>query len=107
MNERHPPRSNPRRSLSLEGPRLASRALLHPGTLAVPGTGLADRRTDRLTDYLVEYVRGSAAPASPAAWEERLTGLGFMAPPPEGRRVCSIVGLVLVCSSGAADKSSS
>lgn len=73
----------------------ASGAMLHPETLPVSGTGLTDLGTDRLTDYLVEYVRDPAAPASAAAWEERLTGLGFMTAAPDGRHVCSIAGLAL------------
>lgn len=73
----------------------ASGAMLHPETLAVSGTGLADLSTERLTDYLVEYIKDPIAPGSAAAWEERLTGLGLMTPSPEGRYVCSIAGLVL------------
>lgn len=73
----------------------ASGAMLHPETLAVSGTGLTDLSTERLTDYLVEYVKDPAAPESAAAWEERLLGLGLMTPSPDGRHVCSIAGLVL------------
>lgn len=73
----------------------ASGAMLHPETLAVSGTGLADLGTERLADYLVAYAKDSAAPGSAAAWEERLTGLGLMASSPDGRNVCSIAGLVL------------
>ena len=73
----------------------ASGAMLHPETLAVSGTGLADLSTERLTDYLIEYLKDATVPASAAAWEDRLTGLGLMTPSPEGRHVCSIAGLVL------------
>jgi len=73
----------------------ASGALLHPETMAVSGTGLADLSTERLTDYLVNYVKDASAPASAEAWEERLAGLGLMTSSGEGRRVCSIAGLVL------------
>lgn len=73
----------------------ASGAMLHPETLAVSGTGLADLSTERLSDYLVEYIKDPAVPGSAPAWEERLTGLGLMAPSPDGRNVCSIAGLVL------------
>ncbi len=73
----------------------ASGTLLHLETLAVPGTGLPDLGLERLTDYLVEYLKDSAAPGSVTAWEERLTGLGFMTAAPDGRHVCSIAGLVL------------
>lgn len=73
----------------------ASGAMLHPETLAVSGTGLTDLSTERLADYLVEYVKDPAVPGSATAWEERLVGLGLMTPSPDGRHVCSIVGLVL------------
>jgi ATP-dependent DNA helicase RecG len=73
----------------------ASGALLHPETLAVSGTGLVDLSADRLTNYLVDYVQDSAAPETTLEWEERLTGLGLMTAAPDGRRVCSIAGLVL------------
>jgi ATP-dependent DNA helicase RecG len=73
----------------------ASGAMLHPETLAVSGTGLADLSTERLADYLVNYVKDIVAPASAAEWQERLTGLGLMTSSPDGRHVCSIAGLLL------------
>ena len=73
----------------------ASGAMLHPETLAVSGTSLADLSTERLTDYLVEYIKDSVAPGSTAAWEERLLGLGLMTLTPDGRHVCSIAGVAL------------
>lgn len=73
----------------------ASGAMLHPETLAVSGTGLPDLSTERLSDYLLAYIKDSEAPGSAAAWEERLAGLGLMTLSPEGRYVCSIAGLVL------------
>ena len=73
----------------------ASGALLHPEALGVSGTGLLDLATERLADYLVNYVKDPAAPESTGAWEERLTGLGLMTPAADGRQVASIAGLVL------------
>ena len=73
----------------------ASGALLHPETLAVSGTALADLGTERLSDYLLEYVKDVSAPDGVAAWEERLTGLGLMTPSGTGRIVGSIAGVVL------------
>ncbi len=73
----------------------ASGALLHPETMIVSGTGLQDLSKERLLDYLLNYIKDAAAPASDAAWEERLGGLGFMAPSPSGGHACTIAGLTL------------
>lgn len=73
----------------------ASGALLHAEALPVSGTDLSDLSSERLSDYLIEYLRDDGAPDSLAAWEERLTRLGFMTTSPDGRSVCSIAGLVL------------
>lgn len=72
----------------------AAGALLHPEALSVSGTSLADLDLRRLEDYLVNYVRDAAAPESPSGWQQRLTGLGLMSAAPDGRTVCTIVGLV-------------
>jgi ATP-dependent DNA helicase RecG len=40
-------------------------------------------------------MKDATAPQTAVAWEERLTGLGFMTPSADGRYVCSIAGLVL------------
>jgi ATP-dependent DNA helicase RecG len=73
----------------------AAGAMIHPETQPVSGTGLADLSTERLVDYLVEYMKDEEAPNSAVAWEARLTGLGLMAPVADGRKACSIAGLVL------------
>lgn len=73
----------------------AAGAMLHPETIPVSGTGLADLHLGRLGDYLVEYLRDSASPADDRAWEERLTGLGLMTFASDGRCLCTIAGLVL------------
>jgi ATP-dependent DNA helicase RecG len=73
----------------------ASGALLHPETLPVSGTGLGDLGTERLADYLVEYLKDPEAPPNGAAWEERLSGLGLMTAAQDRAQVCTIAGLVL------------
>ncbi len=73
----------------------ASSAMLHAETLPVSGTSLADLSTERLTNYLVEYMRDLTAPDSTAAWEARLSGLSLLVPTPQGSRACSIAGLLL------------
>jgi ATP-dependent DNA helicase RecG len=72
----------------------ASGAMLHPETSAVSGTGLSDLELRRMEDYLLNYVRDVDTPKSTPAWEQRLTGLGFMTTAPDGRFVCTIVGLI-------------
>lgn len=73
----------------------AAGALLHPETLGVSGTGLSDLGTERLTDYLLHYVKDAAAPTTAAEWEARLAGLGLMTTAPDGRHACTIAGLCL------------
>ena len=73
----------------------ASGAMLHAETMIASGTTLDDLSTDRLADYLLNYVKDPGVPSSRAAWEERLAGLGFMGQAPSGGRSCSIAGLIL------------
>ena len=73
----------------------ASGAMLHPEALAVSGTDHTSFSKERVTDYLMNYMRDSASPESVTAWEERLIGIGLMAPSTDGRILCSIAGLVL------------
>lgn len=72
----------------------ASGGMLHPETLAVSGTALESLHTERITDYLLEYLKDEAAPESQESWHARLTGLGFMTVTPEERTVCTVAGLV-------------
>ena len=73
----------------------AAGAMLHAETMAVSGTSLADLHLERLTDYLTGFIRDPAPPGDEAGWHERLSGLGFAAPAPDGRYLCSIAGLLL------------
>lgn len=72
-----------------------SGGMLHAELLPVSGTSLGDLDRARLADYLVQVVGDAEAPSGDAAWQERLLGLGFMVPRPDGVPVCSIAGLVL------------
>lgn len=72
-----------------------SGGMLHAELLPVSGTTLNDLDRARLEDYLLRVVGDPASPADPAAWHQRLLGLGFMVARDEGEPVCSIAGLVL------------
>jgi ATP-dependent DNA helicase RecG len=73
----------------------AAGAMLHAETMVVSGTSMSDLHLDRLSDYLVEYAKDERPPQSDTEWIQRLEGLGFMAPAPDGRHVCTIAGLLL------------
>lgn len=73
----------------------ASGGMLHAEVLPVSGTTFTDLSLERLTDYLVHYVRDADVPSSANAWEEWLTRLGFMARIADGTCACSVVGLTL------------
>jgi ATP-dependent DNA helicase RecG len=73
----------------------ASGGMLHAEALPVSGTGLRDLSLERLEDYLVHFTGDSTAPRTDAAWEQRLTDLGYMVTPDSERCVCSIEGLTL------------
>lgn len=72
-----------------------SGGLLHSEVLPVSGSTLDDLDLARLTDYLLNITGDPSAPATPADWEQRLAGLGFMVARPDGPLVCTIAGLVL------------
>jgi ATP-dependent DNA helicase RecG len=72
-----------------------SGGMLHTELLPVSGTALADLDKARLSDYLTQVAGDTQAPGADDAWHERLLGLGFMVPRPDGPPVCSIAGLVL------------
>ncbi|WP_291994137.1 RNA-binding domain-containing protein [Candidatus Accumulibacter sp. ACC003] len=72
-----------------------SGGLLHAEGLPVSGTNQDDLDQARLTDYLVNIAGDHVAPQSAEDWEQRLTGLGFMVPRPDGPAACTIAGLVL------------
>lgn len=72
-----------------------SGGLLHTEVLPVSGSGLDDLDQARLGDYLVNIAGDQMVPQSVADWEQRLTGLGFMAGRPDAQAICTIAGLVL------------
>lgn len=72
-----------------------SGGLLHSEVLPVSGSMLDDLDLARLTDYLLNITGDRAAPATPADWQQRLAGLGFMVARADGPWVCTIAGLVL------------
>lgn len=69
--------------------------MLHTELLPVSGSSFRDLSKERLTDYLSVVVGDKEVPASDAAWEERMCGLGFMVERQEGSPVCTIAGLIL------------
>lgn len=72
-----------------------SGSLLHAEMLPVSGSGFSDLDPARLADYLVNIAGDLEAPSSQDAWEQRLTGLGFMVAVAAGPPACTIAGLVL------------
>ena len=63
--------------------------------LLASGSGFGDLDPARLADYLVNIAGDLAAPPTQDAWEQRLTGLGFMVTRADGPPACTIAGLVL------------
>jgi len=76
-----------------------SGGMLHAEVLPVSGSTLDDLDSARLADYLVNLAGDLSAPQTAIDWEQRLTGLGFMAPRPDGPAACTIAGLVLFARS--------
>lgn len=72
-----------------------SGGMLHAEVLPVSGSDLAELDQARLGDYLVSIAGDLAVPQTHNDWEQRLTGLGFMASREDGPPVCTIAGLVL------------
>lgn len=72
-----------------------SGGMLHAEVLPVSGSDLAELDQARLGDYLVNIAGDLAVPQTHNDWEQRLTGLGFMASREDGPPVCTIAGLVL------------
>lgn len=68
--------------------------LLHTKAMPVPGTDLRCLDEARLQNYLRDIIRDPDVPTSPAQWESRLLGLGFLTD--AGDKIyCSIAGLLL------------
>ena len=75
-----------------------SGGLLHLEVLPVAGTALATLDLQRLYYYLSDVIRDTEVPQSDSQWQERLVGLGLMAPDGWGNTVCSIAGLLCLAS---------
>jgi ATP-dependent DNA helicase RecG len=72
-----------------------SGGMLHSEVLPVSGSSFTDLDRDRLEDYLLTIAGDPVAPQTPAEWEDRLLGLGFLTAAPRGAPLCTIAGLVL------------
>jgi ATP-dependent DNA helicase RecG len=71
-----------------------SGALLHAEVLPVSGTSLASLDLDRARFYLEGVIKDPDVPSTDEQWIARLTGLGLMTNPTEGRAPCTIAGLI-------------
>jgi len=68
--------------------------MLHTEAMPVPRTDIGCLDEARLQNYLKEIIKDPEVPQTPAEWEARLLGLGFLAK--AGDNIyCSIAGLVL------------
>jgi ATP-dependent DNA helicase RecG len=71
-----------------------SGGLLHVEVLPLTGTSLVNLDLDRLNYYLSTIIRDPEIPVTDTEWQERLLGLGLMAPDGLGNTVCSVAGLL-------------
>lgn len=70
--------------------------LLHPEVMPVSGSVFADLHLDRLRDYQQNRLRDPELPETDAAWQRRLTRLGFMVSPEESAAaLCTLAGMLL------------
>ncbi|HEW98263.1 MAG TPA: transcriptional regulator, partial [Beggiatoa sp.] len=68
--------------------------MLHTEAMPVPRTDIGCLDEARLQNYLKEIIKDPEVPQTPAEWEARLLGLGFLAK--AGDNIyCSIAGFVL------------
>ncbi len=68
--------------------------MLHTEIMPVPGTDTGCLDEARLQNYLKDIIKDPEVPQTPAEWEKRLLGLGFLTE--AGDKICcSIAGLVL------------
>jgi ATP-dependent DNA helicase RecG len=68
--------------------------MLHTEVMPVPRTDMSCLDEARLQNYLRDIIKDPEVPNSPAEWESRLLGLGFLVEA-GGEIYCSIAGLVL------------
>lgn len=68
--------------------------MLHPELMPVPRTDINCLDDARLNNYLKDIIRDPELPNTPAEWQQRLLGLGFITD--EGGTIsCTIAGLML------------
>jgi len=72
-----------------------SGGMLHAEVLPVSASRMEDLDLARLADYLVHIAGDPLPPQSASEWQQRLSGLGFMVPCPDGKLACTIAGLIL------------
>lgn len=72
-----------------------SGGMLRVEELPVPGTSLNSLSLERVEDYLSQVLNDDHVPIGSTAWEQRLTGLGYMIHDATGRAVCTVAGMVL------------
>ena len=69
--------------------------MLHTELMPVPGTTMASLDMVRLENYLKEILSDPDLPQTTEQWQQRLSGLGFLAETASDKLVCTIAGLVL------------
>jgi Predicted transcriptional regulator containing an HTH domain and an uncharacterized domain shared with the mammalian protein Schlafen len=63
--------------------------------MPVPGTSIDALDQAKLQNYIQTVINDPDVPQTPADWQERLLGLGFLVKVPTGEVMCTIAGLVL------------
>jgi ATP-dependent DNA helicase RecG len=73
-----------------------SGGLLHVEVMPVPGSSFPNLDLERIKFYLKEVIEDPDIPSDDEKdqWTDRLVGLGLMAEDGNGRRVCSVGGLI-------------
>lgn len=73
-----------------------SGGLLHVEVMPVPGSSFPNLDLERIKFYLKEVIEDPDIPSDDEndQWTDRLVGLGLMAEDGNGRRVCSVGGLI-------------
>ena len=69
--------------------------MLHTELMPVPGTTMASLDMVRLENYLKGILSDPDLPQTTEQWQQRLSGLGFLAETASDKPVCTIAGLVL------------
>lgn len=69
--------------------------MLHTEVMPVPGTSIEALDQAKLQNYIQTVINDPDVPQTPADWQERLLGLGFLVQASTGEVMCTIAGLVL------------